>query len=105
MDVAVLHIGECPNWEVAGQRVSEALAATGRPDVQVQYVLIEDTDTAARYGFAGSPTIMVAGSDLFPGGAASLDLACRVYFTPTGLAGLPSAEQIREALITRVGNA
>ena len=59
----------------------------------------EDTIGTA---FAGSPTIEVDGTDLFPSDGATNDLACRVYRTPTGLAGLPTQEQIVEALNGRV---
>ena len=47
---------------------------------------------------SGSTTITLDGNDLFPGSGRSNDLACRIYSTPAGLAGMPTVEQIREAL-------
>lgn len=51
-----------------------------------------------RVRFAGSPTILLNGEDLFPGGEETSELACRVYATPTGLAGLPTTKQIISAV-------
>jgi len=100
MTVSVLHIEDCTNWVEAGERLRNALAALGRSDV-VGFVLIEDAATAERTGFAGSPTLVADGVDLFPEGAPTTALACRVYRTPTGLAGLPTTEQIANALAQR----
>jgi hypothetical protein len=52
-------------------------------------------------GFAGSPTITVNGADIFPDGAPSSDLACRIYMTPSGFAGLPTMDQLTKALRDR----
>lgn len=41
-------------------------------------MLIRTPQEAATTGFAGSPTITVDGRDLFPGGARTESLACRV---------------------------
>lgn len=60
--------------------------------------LLESAADIAGTGFAGSPTITVNGTDIFPTGAPADDLACRIYATPSGLAGLPTLNQITEAL-------
>lgn len=98
MDIQVLHIEDCPNWQETGALVASALKSLGRDDIEVRYQLIEDSDAADRTGYAGSPTIMVNGSDLFPSDGRTSDLACRIYFTPQGLAGLPTQAQIVESL-------
>lgn len=100
MDISVLHIDDCSNWIEAGRRLTAALASLGRTD-PVNFVLVGDAATAARTGFAGSPTLQVDGIDLFPENASGTHLACRVYRTPTGLAALPTTEQIVEALAQR----
>jgi hypothetical protein len=57
---------------------------------------------AASGGFPGSPTIRVEGEDLFPAPEREdWRLGCRVYATPDGLRGSPSAEMLREALKTK----
>ena len=98
MKVDILHIDDCPNWKEAGQRLQIALAATGHRDTTINYRLLTTPDQAAVVEFAGSPTITVDGIDLFPSGGRTSDLACRIYATPSGLAGLPTVEQITEAL-------
>lgn len=98
MEIELLHIADCPNWVEAGRRVSEALSETGREGSGLRYRLIRTEEDAAGVQFAGSPTITVDGNDLFPGSDRSGELACRVYSTPAGLAGMPTVEQIREAI-------
>lgn len=98
MELEVLHIDDCPNWEQAGDRLRQALAATGLDDVPIRFRLIRTAEDASGSGFAGSPTITVDGEDLFPSEGRTNDLACRVYFTPSGLAGLPTVDQLVERL-------
>lgn len=98
MDVEILHIDDCPNWVEAGRRVEQALEAIGHRDVTVRYRLIDTPDGASASSFAGSPTVTVGGVDLFPSEGRTNDLACRVYITPTGMAGVPTVEQITDAL-------
>ncbi len=94
----MLHIEDCPNWQEAGDRAARALVKIGRPDVPVVYRLLRTPDDAALTAFAGSPTLALDGSDLFPSDGGTADLACRVYITPQGLAGLPTEDQIADAL-------
>jgi hypothetical protein len=56
-----------------------------------------DAEAVARR-FTGSPTIRVDGVDLFPPGHEDYALACRIYYTPDGSAGTPTAAMIRDAL-------
>ncbi|MCJ1697680.1 thioredoxin family protein [Rathayibacter caricis] len=101
MMIEVLHIDDCPNWKDVGPRLDEALAATGHSDVPVTYRLLATPEDAAGVAFAGSPTITLDGEDLFPSGGRTTDLACRIYFTSSGLAGLPTTEQLVEAITSR----
>ncbi|WAB80597.1 hypothetical protein OVN18_08450 [Microcella daejeonensis] len=100
--VEVLHIDECPGWRLAAAGVRLALSNLGRDDVPVGEVLISSADEAAVTAFAGSPTILVNGVDLFPSDGRTADLACRVYRSATGLAPSPGAEQIESALRARL---
>jgi len=97
MRIEILHIGECPNWEEAGRRAHVALEAAGVFDATIEYRLLAKPEDAARVPFAGSPTLLINGIDAFPGGDRTTDLACRVYYTDQGLAGLPTTEQLRVA--------
>jgi hypothetical protein len=47
--------------------------------------------------FAGSPTVL-DGVDAFPTDGRTSDLACRIYLTDTGFAGVPTVAQLIEAM-------
>jgi hypothetical protein len=98
MNIEVLHIDECPSWVEAGNRLREALNEAGFSGTAIIYRLISTPEDAAQFSFAGSPTITIDGQDLFPSGGRTTDLACRVYSTPAGLAGLPTTEQLVDAI-------
>ncbi|GAA2035025.1 hypothetical protein GCM10009819_19270 [Agromyces tropicus] len=97
MRVEVLHIDDCANWRDAGALARSVLDALGRPDVAVEFVLIETEEQAAATGFAGSPTILVDGTDVAPAAGAGV-LACRVYPTDRGSAPLPARWQVEAAV-------
>ncbi|HEX9229501.1 MAG TPA: thioredoxin family protein [Arthrobacter sp.] len=101
MRIELLHIDECPNTREAQARLESALANLGHSDIPVNLRLVAAPADMAGSGFAGSPTITVNGADIFPAGAPADDLACRIYRTPAGLAGLPTLGQITEALKKR----
>jgi len=102
MKVEILHVDDCPSWEEAGRRTTAALIATGHEDVGVTFRRLQISEDASRVPFAGSPTIVIDGADLFPTGSRITDLACRVYPTPQGLAALPTTEQLIGAINQRV---
>jgi hypothetical protein len=98
VSIQILHIDACPNWTQAGDRVREALRSLGMEETQISFRLLSSGAEAKQVPFAGSPTILRDGEDLFPVGDRTDELACRVYVTPTGLAGSPTTEQIIDAL-------
>jgi hypothetical protein len=102
MVVEVLHIDDCPNWEEGGARLRVALAATGHPDVAISFRLLRVPADADGTAFAGSPTFTIDGIDLFPSAGTTSDLACRIYQTTSGLAGLPTTEQFIGRIAERV---
>lgn len=98
MDIEVLHIADCPNWEQAGDRLRKALISTGHGDVPIKFRLLRTAEDTAGTGFAGSPTITVNGTDLFPSEGSATGLACRIYVTSSGLAGLPTVDDLIERI-------
>lgn len=100
VNIEILHIDECPNWEETGERVRSALNETGHPDVPINYRLLTTAEEAAAVVFAGSPTILLDGADVFPSGGRTSDLACRIYRTATGFSGMPTVDQLINALTT-----
>jgi hypothetical protein len=101
MRVQLLYFDGCPNWEVAGARLRDALVAVGIAEL-IEPVEVTSQEDAERLGFRGSPTVMVDGRDLFAEPADAADagvgLVCRVYSTPEGLSGAPTTEQLVDAL-------
>ena len=84
--------------------LDDVVGSAGRDavvDVPILEGGIDSAETAAQLLFAGSPTILVDGVDLFPTGGRTSDLACRIYLTPNSLAGAPTQQQIEAALGAR----
>lgn len=98
MKIDVIYLQDCPNAQVIRQLLATALAATGHCAAQVRLVRAEDLTTAAAREFPGSPTILIDGVDPFAATASPASLSCRLYQTPTGLAGCPSVEQLIDVL-------
>lgn len=96
MDITLFYFNGCPNWKVADERLA-ALAAE-RPDITVTHHLVESAEEADRWGFHGSPSILIDGVDAFADADAGIGLSCRVYQTPEGPAGAPTVEQLRAAI-------
>jgi hypothetical protein len=101
MRAEILHIVDCPNWGEAGRRLRTALDSTGHRDTVITFTIVESSAAAKKVPFAGSPTILIDGTDLFPSDGHTSDLACRVYLTPGGFAGQPTQEQLQKALASR----
>ena len=83
MRIQVLHVDGCPNWQVADERLREALAVVGRRD-DVESVLVTTPEEAEDCGFHGSPSVLLDGHDPFAALNVPVGLACRIYLTPHG---------------------
>lgn len=97
MDVALAVLPDCPHRAAALALLHQALRDLGVRDATVQTITITDDDAARRHHFAGSPTFLVEGTELFPT-AATPGVACRIYQTPDGPDGLPSLVDLRLAV-------
>jgi len=91
----LLYFDDCPNWQVAAERLDDVAGDRG---LTVERGLVSTPEEAEAALFRGSPTILVDGQDPFASGDEPFGLACRVYRTPDGLAGSPTAEQLEAAL-------
>lgn len=103
MKIEILHIAECPNWEAVKPLLEHALDPAVLAESEISFRLLTSEMEAAQLDFAGSPTVLIDGRDLFPSSGYPGGLACRVYPTPAGLAGMPTAAQVKEALDLRRG--
>lgn len=98
MRVELIFFKDCPNVEDARVQLQRAFSDIGRPP-QWQECDRDDPASPAYASKYGSPTILVDGKDV--AGAPPADEAdcCRLYHNSSGrLAGVPSVEQIVEAL-------
>jgi hypothetical protein len=97
LQIDILYMSDCTDWEDAAQLVQQALTDLGL-EAEFQYWLIENDRQAIQTYFTGSPTIRVNGYDLFPVEGATAGLRLRSYWTEEGLLGHPTYNMIREAL-------
>jgi hypothetical protein len=98
MRVEVLYFDGCPTYLETERTLQEVLAEEGI-EAEVELVAVNTDEEARRLRFPGSPTIRVAGRDPFPvPERAGYALGCRVYATPEGLRGSPTAGMLEEAL-------
>jgi hypothetical protein len=95
MKLALLYFDDCPNWEVAAERLDDVAGGRGLT-VERRLVMTPEEAEAAR--FRGSPTILIDGEDPFAAGDEPFGLACRVYKTADGPAGSPTTEQLEAVL-------
>jgi len=94
-DVILQYFAGCPNWEVADQRLH---ALQAEFDLTINHHRVETPEEAERVGFRGSPSLLIDGVNPFATDDDPSGLACRVYDTPDGPQGAPSAEQLRRVL-------
>jgi hypothetical protein len=99
MRIEVLYFDGCPNRAEACHRTEVALAALGWGTAAVMTREMRTPEDTKGTAFDGSPTISVDGRDVFAGAAPTSKLSCRIYQTLNGLAGLPTIEQFKDALV------
>jgi hypothetical protein len=101
MRVEVLYFDGCPTYRATHKSLAEVLSEEGL-QAEVEMVAVNTDAEARRLRFPGSPTIRIDGPDLFPvANRAGYALGCRMYATPDGLKGSPTAEMVRAALAER----
>lgn len=94
MKLEVLHVPDCPNLPPMLDRLAEVT------DLPVTTRAIDSDSEAARFGMAGSPTLLIDGVDPFAApGDCECGVSCRLYRDQDGrIVPAPSVEQLREAL-------
>ncbi|MGH9285013.1 MAG: thioredoxin family protein, partial [Acidimicrobiales bacterium] len=95
MEIRLLLADDCPHVTLVRARLNAALARLRLPAAVRETVV---SAAAPLADFAGSPTILVDGRDLFTVGDRAPGLSCRIYQTPAGLQGSPTVEQLVAAL-------
>ena len=98
MKIEILYFDGCPSYRAVEQTLRGVLAERGI-GAEVDLVAVDTDEEASRRRFPGSPTVRVDGEDPFPvPDRAGYALGCRMYATPEGLRGSPTAEMLKEAL-------
>ena len=99
MRVELLHIPDCPNYEVAARLLKEILHQHGLPQ-NIAEVSVTDFAQAEELAFSGSPTIRIDGKDvdpIFPE-QGYRGLSCRTYTVDGKRQGVPSHAMISQAI-------
>ncbi len=94
MEITLQYFDGCPNWQLARDRLRQALRSTGRDDGAVTYEKMGRPEQAEQARFRGSPTILVDGRDPFADQDAAGGLSCRIFQTEAGAEGAPSVAQL-----------
>jgi hypothetical protein len=101
MRIEVLYFDGCPSYRAA-ERILRGVLVREDAEADVELVAVKTDEEAQRLRFPGSPTIRVDGEDLFPVPARTeYALGCRMYATPEGLRGWPTAKMVWAALEER----
>ncbi|MFJ9676727.1 hypothetical protein ACIRP2_01520 [Streptomyces sp. NPDC101194] len=98
MSIELLVVPDCPNTRTASDRLHQELDRLGLHDVTFRTRTLTSQAEAEAAHFTGSPTILIDGRDPFAEPGRTTGLTCRMYRTPEGLAGVPTADQLRRAL-------
>jgi len=96
--ITLSYFDGCPNWQIAYERLTQALAITGREDLVIELMPVTSEEEAVALRFAGSPTIYIDGVDPFAQETLRPGLSCRLYRTPEGVGGAPSVDQLVASL-------
>ncbi|MEM7338112.1 MAG: thioredoxin family protein [Actinomycetota bacterium] len=96
MKVTLLYFDHCPNWVETDQHLTRLQAEI--PNLETVRQRVETPEDAERLGFRGSPSILINGVDPFANTDAPVGLSCRIHTTPSGPAGSPTFNQLRDAL-------
>lgn len=105
MDVELLVIPGCPGSEAASALLRRGLDDIGLAGTPFSVRVIDSDEAAGARRFAGLPTFVVDGVDLFDNGTEGGGLACRVCRTADGSRNVPDFEPLRGALKERAATA
>jgi hypothetical protein len=100
MRVELLHIPDCPNYEVAARLLKEILLEHGLPQ-KIAEVSVTDFAQAVALAFPGSPTIRINGKDVDHPAFPEQDyrgLSCRTYILDGKRQGVRSRAMISLAI-------
>jgi len=98
LEVELLLVVDCPHEAAAIDAIRHALDDVGLLGAPFRTRTVTSQQQVDELGFTGSPTILINGIDPFAQPRLPPSLACRLYPTPDGPAGIPSLPELRHAL-------
>ena len=97
--IELLYWDGCPSHPQALAALRQGLEDLGLGAVAIVVREVGDDAQARAEGFVGSPTIRVAGRDLFPVADEPVGLTCRIYRRRNGqMSPTPDPDDLRDAL-------
>jgi len=102
MKIQLLYFDGCPHWRVLEERLRHALDLVDSSET-IEHCQVESQGEAERLRFAGSPSILLNGTDPFGSPVNGIGLTCRVYPTPDGPSGSPTLDQLVGVLRADIG--
>jgi hypothetical protein len=97
--IELLVVPNCPHEGQAREVLRAALELAGVDAGPVTVTAIDSAEQAQRRRFIGSPTFLIDGVDPFAVPEAPTGVACRIYASASGVAGVPEVEALRDALL------
>jgi len=89
----------CAHRASASKLLREAMDEAGLAGVRFTTRLIRSSDQARQCAFAGSPSFLVNGTDLFDTPGQAYGLGCRLYRCGDALTGVPSRADVYRELV------
>ena len=97
LNLELLYLEGCTAWHQALENLKQALQSEGVA-LKITLTRVMGARHARALRFPGCPAIRLGGKDLFPEGASSNALTCRLYSTGEGLKGWPTVRMILQRL-------
>ncbi len=98
MHVSIVYFEGCPHWQLARERLEQAMDYAGVGDIAIDAIRVATSAEARLRGMRGSPTILIDGTDPFGDPGVPAGLSCRIFATEHGPDGAPSVTQLVNAL-------
>ena len=92
----------CPNSQTTLRNLRQVCVELGIPADEIQVVLVRDPVQADRLNFAGSPSVLVDGADIYTGRPpAEASFSCRVFTFKGEQTGVIPEWYLKEKLAER----
>lgn len=94
--IELLFFEGCPSYKDALKNLKDAIAEENI-ETEIEMINVDSPEKAGQYGFQGSPSIRIDGSDL-ENSNDGYNYSCRIYTIKGEQTGIPTKEFIREKI-------